>query len=71
VTLSISGNYSNVLDFVSGLQSGPRLYLVSSLSTDTTNGDVSASVGGLVYVLLDAGATGSGTGAGVAAAPAG
>ncbi|MCU1585285.1 MAG: hypothetical protein JWM49_1841 [Microbacteriaceae bacterium] len=59
VTLAISGTYSDVLDVVSGLQSGPRLFLVDALSTDTKSGAVDATVGGLVYVLLAAGATGS------------
>jgi Tfp pilus assembly protein PilO len=59
VTLSITGSYSNVLDIVSGLQSGPRLFLVDALSTTTNGSNVDATVGGLVYVLVDAGATGS------------
>jgi hypothetical protein len=71
VTLSISGSYSNVLDFVSGLQSGPRLFLVNALTADTKNGTVDATVGGLVYVLLAAGASGSTIGAASSTTPAG
>jgi Tfp pilus assembly protein PilO len=71
VTLAISGSYSNVLDFVSGLQSGPRLFLVNALTADTKNGSVDATVGGLVYVLLAAGASGSTIGAASSTTPAG
>jgi Tfp pilus assembly protein PilO len=62
IQLSISGPYSNVLDFVNGLQMGPRLFLVTTFSTtsssDTTAaaGSVDSSVGGFVYVVLDANA---------------
>jgi Tfp pilus assembly protein PilO len=68
VTLSISGTYSKVLEFVSGLQSGPRLFLVNALSTDTKNGSVDATVGGLVYVLLDTAATGAAAGSAASSA---
>ncbi|MGO4691326.1 hypothetical protein [Glaciibacter sp. 2TAF33] len=33
VTISISGSYGNVLNFVNGLQTGSRLFLVTGLST--------------------------------------
>jgi Tfp pilus assembly protein PilO len=33
VTISISGTYGNVLNFVNGLQTGPRLFLVTGLTT--------------------------------------
>jgi Tfp pilus assembly protein PilO len=33
VQITVSGTYSNVLNFVNGLQTGPRLFLVSGLST--------------------------------------
>ncbi|MDQ1582797.1 MAG: hypothetical protein QOF36_851 [Microbacteriaceae bacterium] len=59
VQLSLVGTYSNVLDFVNGLQMGPRLFLVTTFSTtastDTTAGAgaVDATVGGYVYVVVD------------------
>jgi 3-oxoacyl-ACP reductase-like protein len=71
VKVSISGSYSAVLDFVSGLQSGPRLFLVNALSTDTKDGGVDATVGGLVYVLLAPGTTGSTMGAASSTTPTG
>jgi Tfp pilus assembly protein PilO len=55
VNLSITGQYANVLDFVKGLQTGPRLFLVTSLSVTTVGGGVESSIGGLVYVLLQDG----------------
>jgi Tfp pilus assembly protein PilO len=62
VQLSIKGPYSNVLEFVRGLQTGPRLFLVTTMSTKppgdkASAGSVDASVGGLVYVLLANGAS--------------
>ncbi|MDQ1588756.1 MAG: hypothetical protein QOJ77_1921 [Microbacteriaceae bacterium] len=62
IQLSLSGTYSNVLDFVNGLQMGPRLFLVTTLSTTASSGTtagagaVDSSVGGFVYVVLDANA---------------
>lgn len=62
IQLSISGPYSNVLDFVNGLQMGPRLFLVTTFSTTASSdktagaGAVDATVGGFVYVVLDANA---------------
>lgn len=69
VQFSVTGDYSKVLDFVHEVQVGPRLFLVSNLSsmgaTDakavTSGGqsglnplqEVDATVGGYVYVLLD------------------
>lgn len=69
VQFSVTGDYSKVLDFVHEVQVGPRLFLISNLSsmgaTDaqavTSNGGsgsntlqkVQATVGGYVYVLLD------------------
>ena len=66
VALKVSGTYSKVLDFVKGLQAGERLFLVTTFATtelkDPTSAasQVSASVGGLVYVLLDNGANTTG-----------
>ncbi|MDP1719862.1 MAG: hypothetical protein Q8L08_02520 [Candidatus Nanopelagicaceae bacterium] len=69
VQFSVTGDYSKVLDFVHEVQVGPRLFLISNLSsmgaTDAkavTGGGISgpnpfqkvdATVGGYVYVLLD------------------
>ena len=63
VQLAIKGPYSNVLDFVRGLQTGPRLFLVTTITTKppadkAAAGSVDATVGGLVYVLLANGASG-------------
>jgi Tfp pilus assembly protein PilO len=71
VQLSVSGPYAKVLDFVHQVQIGPRLFFVSMLSssgttdtkgtlnakraTTTTPEKVDATIGGLVYVLLDRG----------------
>lgn len=68
VQISIKGDYANVLDFVNGLQTGKRLFLVSGLSTvaasttpstatsttttPTAKGGVDATISGLVYVLV-------------------
>lgn len=62
VQLTITGQYPNVLDFVNGLQTGQRLFLVTSLSIKTAKGNAASpgfesSIGGLVYVLLQKGAT--------------
>lgn len=62
VQLAITGPYSNVLDFVRGLQTGPRLFLVTTLSTKSSTdkaaaASVDATVGGIVYVLLANGAS--------------
>ena len=64
VQLAIKGPYSNVLDFVRGLQTGPRLFLVTTITTKppadkAAAGSVDATVGGLVYVLLANGASGT------------
>ncbi|MFZ2227681.1 MAG: hypothetical protein WA090_03385 [Candidatus Nanopelagicaceae bacterium] len=69
VQFSVTGDYSRVLDFVHEVQVGPRLFLISNLSsmgaTDATavtgrgqSGTnilqkVDATVGGYIYVLLD------------------
>jgi hypothetical protein len=51
-----------VLDFVNGLQMGPRLFLVTKLSTTASSdpkaapGTVDSTVAGFVYVVLDANA---------------
>lgn len=69
VQFSVTGDYSKVLDFVHEVQVGPRLFLISNLSsmgaTDAkavTGGGqsgpnifqkVDATVGGYIYVLLN------------------
>ncbi|TXN30302.1 hypothetical protein [Lacisediminihabitans profunda] len=65
IDVAISGPYSNVLNFVKGLQTGQRLFLVTNLttappSTKTAQG-VEATVKGLVYVLLAQGTSTAGT----------
>jgi Tfp pilus assembly protein PilO len=64
VQLSLKGPYLKVLEFVKGLQTGPRLFLVTTMSTKppadkTAGGSVDATVGGLVYVILANGASGT------------
>jgi Tfp pilus assembly protein PilO len=69
VQISVSGPYAKVLDFVHRVQTGSRLFFVSMLSstgstdakgtanskrsTATTPEKVDATIGGLMYVLLD------------------
>lgn len=65
VQLTVTGSYGNVLDFVSGLQTGQRLFLVSAFSSGastvagapstnvTTVGTVDSTVGGFMYVLVN------------------
>ncbi|TFD30539.1 hypothetical protein [Cryobacterium cryoconiti] len=60
ITVSVTGSYADALNFVSGLQSGERLFLVSGLTTTVKEGDeenatpggVTATISGLVYVLV-------------------
>lgn len=59
VTVTVSGSYGNALNFVSGLQTGKRLFLVTGYSTVAATGgdgktstDVAATITGLVYVLV-------------------
>lgn len=54
VTVEVKGvDINRVMGFVKGLQSGDRLFLVTSISTtrDTASNDLVASVGGYIYVL--------------------
>lgn len=58
VSISVRGPYANVLNFVAGLQSGTRLFLVTNLSTTASvsasaAGSVDATVSGLIYSLVD------------------
>jgi Tfp pilus assembly protein PilO len=62
VPVSVKGSYAQVLDYVNGLQSGKRLFLVTSLSTTASsenNGIVEATIGGLVYAALTPDLTGA------------
>lgn len=55
VTLSITGSFDQVLEFVNGLQSGDRLFLVSAVNTKDSArvpGNVDATISGLVYSLV-------------------
>ena len=60
VTVAVKGSYGNALEFVNGLQTGERLVLVSGITTtavtaaegESSSGDVTALITGLVYVLL-------------------
>jgi len=69
VQISVTGAYGKVLDFVHQVQTGSRLFFVSMLSSSgstdtkgaanptkvTTPEKVDATIGGLVYVLLNNG----------------
>ncbi|MEK6648034.1 MAG: hypothetical protein AABY37_01815 [Actinomycetota bacterium] len=60
VQFSVTGNYAKVLNFVHDVQVGPRLFLVSTLtSTGSTEvmgavstGKINSTIGGFIYVLL-------------------
>jgi Tfp pilus assembly protein PilO len=57
VSVTIKGPYANTLAFVKQLQSGARLYLVTTLTTsqdksgDSADGAVAVTVSGFVYAL--------------------
>jgi Tfp pilus assembly protein PilO len=59
VTVTVSGSYGQVLAYLQGIQTGPRLFLVDSIainsssssSGSTASGLVQAEIGGLVYSL--------------------
>lgn len=55
VSVTITGGYAQVLDYVNGLQTGERLFLVTTLNTTApseADGTVDATIGGLVYAAL-------------------
>jgi hypothetical protein len=57
VQVTVTGTYENALDFVNGLQTGQRLFLVSGLNTAPLEGEnssrvVTATISGLVYALV-------------------
>lgn len=54
VTLELSGDWTPILKFVDGLQSSPRLFLVTSLETRAVEGSdtlLTAKVGGYIYAI--------------------
>jgi Tfp pilus assembly protein PilO len=57
ITLSATGGYGEVMNFVAGLQSGGRLFLVTKLSvaedSNAERNGYSATVDGFAYTLLD------------------
>jgi Tfp pilus assembly protein PilO len=60
LSVAVSGSFGDVLRFVDGVQSGPRLFLVNKITTSSeaaTGGgsSVTATVGGYVFVLLGEG----------------
>ncbi|WP_285115722.1 hypothetical protein [Leifsonia sp. fls2-241-R2A-40a] len=75
VTITVRGQYADILNFVHGLQTGPRLFLVTALSTAPTTGTNAApgsldgKIAGYIYSLTSsqaqaasaAGTTSSGT----------
>ncbi|ANP73945.1 hypothetical protein PA27867_3009 [Cryobacterium arcticum] len=60
MTVTVIGPYGNTLNFVNGLQSGQRLFLVSGLTTtakdvpegEASTGEVTAVISGLTYALV-------------------
>jgi hypothetical protein len=81
VSVAVSGANANIMSFVEGVQTGDRLFLVTSLKLDQDKAPADttsktqpavtfkATISGLVYVLLDKPATPAKTGA-TAATPA-
>ncbi|MFP3380300.1 hypothetical protein SB767_28695, partial [Bacillus sp. SIMBA_069] len=59
VTITVRGQYANILDFVNGLQKGSRLFLVTSFSTgpttgtDAVPGSLDAKIAGYIYSLTE------------------
>jgi hypothetical protein len=54
VQITVTGTEAGALDFVHGLQTGSRLFLVTGLKTSMTDtpGSVDATITGLIYVLV-------------------
>lgn len=61
VQVTVTGDYSSVLNFVNGLQTGTRLFLATGLSTSVSTAladakvvttGVDATISGLIYVLV-------------------
>ncbi len=55
VAVELVGGYDSILNFVQGLQTGSRLFLVSKIETDVDplTGGYSARVGGFIYAVTD------------------
>jgi len=62
VSVSVTGDESRVMNFINGLQTGSRLFLVTDLAltqtladsdSSTSSDTAQAAISGLVYVLLD------------------
>jgi Tfp pilus assembly protein PilO len=54
VTIEVAGGWAPVLDFVDGLQSSPRLFLVTGLSTTATEGnptELTGKITGYIYAI--------------------
>lgn len=51
VSVRVAGDWAQILKFVQGIQSSPRLFLVSSLSTQRDGGSYTATVGGYIYAI--------------------
>jgi Tfp pilus assembly protein PilO len=55
VQITVSGPYTNVLNFVNGLQTGKRLFLVTGLATTAvadSPGVVDGTISGLIYSIV-------------------
>ena len=59
VTISVTGSFDAVLEFLDGVQNGQRLLTVTSFSSGTPAADtpnrVTGQIAGIVYVLLNVG----------------
>ena len=53
VTVTVDGKFPQILKFVQGLQSSPRLFLVTDLDITSLEGgsDMTANIGGVIYVI--------------------
>ena len=59
VTVIVTGSHQQAMNFIQGLQSGSRLFLVTDLSMtqEKDSANYEAKITGFVYVLLDANAS--------------
>jgi Tfp pilus assembly protein PilO len=54
VSIDINGEWGGILSFVDGLQSSPRLFLVTTLSTTAVEGsptELAGKIGGYIYAI--------------------
>lgn len=54
VSVSVAGDYAQIMQFVDGLQSSPRLFLVTSFSTTedaSAAGGLTAAIGGYIWAI--------------------